>query len=68
VAIDIVLGLTAEEAAFLAARLRRLFKHFGYPVPECNDSHLIRIAGSCIGGLLTREAKGHAGVGEVPRG
>lgn len=60
--------LTRDEAAFLAARLRRLFDHFGYPVPHFteNDASMIRVAGSCIGGLLLGRAPGVAGT--LPRG
>jgi hypothetical protein len=46
----------AADLAFLAARLRRLFAHFNYPLPAfaADDARLIGIAGSVIGGLLTR--------------
>lgn len=42
--------------AFLAARLRRLFAHFDYPLPSFakDDARLIGIAGSCIGAILLR--------------
>lgn len=50
--------LDAQEAAFLAARLRRLFAHFQYELPEFAkgdaDASLIRIAGSCIGAVLAK--------------
>jgi hypothetical protein len=47
--------LAADEAAFLAARLRRLFAHYGYALPDFarDDASLIRIAGSAIGAVLT---------------
>jgi hypothetical protein len=46
----------AGDIAFLAARLRRLFAHFDYPLPAfaADDARLVGIAGSAIGGLLTR--------------
>lgn len=55
-------SLTAEDAAFLAARLRRLFAHFNYPLPAfaANDAQLIGIAGSAIGAVLASAA----GVGD----
>jgi hypothetical protein len=47
--------LDATDARFLAARLRRLFAHFGIPVPNAeDDEHLIGNAGAAIGMLLTR--------------
>jgi hypothetical protein len=47
--------LDANDARFLAARLRRLFAHFGIPVPNADDdAHLIGNAGAAIGMLLTR--------------
>jgi hypothetical protein len=47
--------LTHDEAAFLAARLRRLFAHHGYTLPDFakDDASLLRIAGSAIGAVLT---------------
>ena len=48
-------GINSRE--FLAARLRRLFVHFDYPVPTfaaSDDAALVNIAGSLLGGLLTR--------------
>ena len=55
--------LDASEARFLAARLRRLFHHFGPKTPswaEEDDARLIGIAGACIGMLLTdREMTGN---------
>jgi hypothetical protein len=52
--------LTAEDAKFLAARLRRLFAHHGYALPDFtkDDASLIRIAGSCIGAVLTDATSG----------
>lgn len=57
--------LSADDAAFLSARLRRLFAHHGYALPDFakDDASLIRIAGSCIGAVLTNAA---AGVKELP--
>lgn len=48
------LALDEGEVEFLAARLRRLFNHFKYPLPNwaADDKHLIGIAPSCIGGVL----------------
>jgi hypothetical protein len=48
------LTLDASEVQFLAARLRRLFNHFKYPLPEWakDDKHLIGIAPTCIGAVL----------------
>ena len=45
-----------EDAAFLAARLRRLFAYFKCQLPEsaADDTNLIDIAGSIIGNLLLR--------------
>jgi len=69
--------LSADDAAFLAARLRRLFAHFAYPLPPFaeRDESLLRIAGSCIGGVLTQLASPTSGnsaaaepVAEVVRG
>lgn len=50
------LTLDANDARFLAARLRRLFAHFDYPLPDfaADDARLIGIAASAIGALLTR--------------
>lgn len=50
------LTLSADDTAFLAARLRRLFSHFGYSLPAfaVKDASLIRIAGSCIGAILSQ--------------
>jgi hypothetical protein len=50
-----VAGLTLDhdEMHFLAARLRRLFEHFGIPVPNSNDdTSIIGNAGAGIGLLL----------------
>lgn len=46
--------LSADEAAFLAARLRRLCERFDYPLPNmaASDASMIGIAGSCIGAIL----------------
>jgi hypothetical protein len=57
--------LTTDDAHFLAARLRRLFAHHGYALPDLarDDASLLRIAGSAIGAVLT-----NVGVGEVGRG
>jgi len=46
--------LDAGEVQFLATRLRRLFKHFDYPLPKFADDSrkLIGIAPSCIGAVL----------------
>lgn len=46
--------LSPCDAAFLAARLRRLFAHFNYTVPSFagDDASLLRVAGSCIGAVL----------------
>jgi hypothetical protein len=53
-----VAGLTLDhdEMHFLAARLRRLFEHFGLPLPDArqNDTRLIGLAAPAIGILLTR--------------
>jgi hypothetical protein len=48
--------LEAADAAFLAARLRRLFAFFNYSLPSfaADDARLIGIAGSAIGAVLTR--------------
>lgn len=70
------LTLDANEVRFLAARLRRLFAHFGVPVPnEQDDGRLIGIAGAGIGLLLTGRTDGVLVTpttsdepGEVPRG
>jgi hypothetical protein len=50
------LHLKAGEVKFLASRLRRLFDHFGYELPDLavEDTDLIRITGTCIGDLLRR--------------
>lgn len=49
------LTLDANDTRFLAARLRRLFEHFGVPVPGADDNaRLIGSAGAAIGLLLTR--------------
>ena len=63
------LTLTADEATFLAARLRRLFAHFDCHVPDFadNDASLIRVAGSCIGGLLANQAEAKP-VGSIIKG
>jgi hypothetical protein len=55
--------LDANEVNFLAARLRRLFAHHGYALPDLarDDASLIRIAGSCIGTVLTDAAAGVKG-------
>ena len=49
-------SLDANETQYLAARLRRLFAHFGLSLPEGHkdDARLIGIAGAAIGMLLTR--------------
>lgn len=53
------LRLDANEVKFLAARLRRLFEHFGIPVPDAQDDHrLIGVAGAAIGMLLTNRTDG----------
>jgi hypothetical protein len=46
--------LSADDAAFLAARLRRLCAHMNYTLPKFadDDSALINIAGTVIGALL----------------
>jgi hypothetical protein len=61
--------LSADDAAFLSARLRRLFAHHGYTLPNFakDDASLIRIAGSCIGAVLTNAAAG-VGVGGGDQG
>jgi hypothetical protein len=57
------LTLSPLEVAFLAARLRRLFAHFGTTLPKFaeNDARLIGIAGSAIGMLLTGRTAGVEG-------
>lgn len=52
--------LTTDDAAFLAARLRRLFALYSYSLPDFarNDASLIRIAGSCIGAALSTASPG----------
>lgn len=60
--------LIADEAAFLAARLRRLFQHFSIPVPDGgDDGRLIGCAGAGIGLLLTGRTDGVA-LGDQPQG
>jgi hypothetical protein len=56
--------LTAEDAKFLAARLRRLCAHHNYELPKfaTDDASLINIAGSVIGALLTNATPGVAEV------
>ena len=49
-----MVNLDDGEAAFIAARVRRLCKTFGYPVPDAKDDEfVVRVSGSLIGGLLT---------------
>ncbi len=53
-----LMSLDTEEVRFLAARLRRLFAHFEYELPdtaERDDEFIIRVAGVCIGDLLRKE-------------
>jgi hypothetical protein len=52
------LTLDASEVRFLAARLRRLFQRFNFPLPDGaqDDARLIGIAGSAIGLMLTNAA------------
>lgn len=52
----VALSLSEHDMHFLACRLRRLFKHFKFPLPDfaSKDASLIGIAGSVIGMLLTR--------------
>lgn len=52
------LTIDGMDAHFLAVRLRRLFAHHGYVLPEFakDDASLIGIAGTCIGAILTRAA------------
>lgn len=53
------LTLDAIEVKFLAARLRRLFEHFGVPVPGTDDdARVIGNAGAGIGLLLTGRTGG----------
>jgi hypothetical protein len=53
------LTLDAGELRFFAARLRRLFQHFGTPVPGMeDDARLIGNAGAGIGLLLTGRTDG----------
>ena len=49
------LTLSANDAKFLAARLRRLFAQFNFPLPDGarDDTRLIGLAGSAIGLMLT---------------
>lgn len=55
---EVKLVIDADEVRFLAARLRRLFQHFGQGVPEgASDTHLIGIAGSLIGSLLRAQGE-----------
>lgn len=53
------LTMDADEVEFLAARLRRLFNHFKYPLPDWakDDKHLIGIAPTCIGAVLANLSK-----------
>lgn len=51
--------LDGNDTRFLAIRLRRLFRRFGYTPPEdptdtdeTADANLVQIAGTCIGQLL----------------
>jgi hypothetical protein len=48
------LTLDAGEVRFLATRLRRLCKHFNFPLPEGaeDDAQMIGMAGSAIGLML----------------
>ena len=49
-----MVNLDDGEAAFIAARVRRLCKTFGYPVPDAKDDEfVVCVSGSLIGGLLT---------------
>jgi hypothetical protein len=49
------LTLSAQDAKFLAARLRRLFAQFNFPLPDGakDDASLIEITGAAIGLMLT---------------
>lgn len=53
--------LTRGEAHFLAERLRRLFDHFGYALPDfaSSDASLIGITGSAIGAVLAGGGRWH---------
>jgi hypothetical protein len=54
--------LEAADAAFLAARLRRLFAHFKVAVPDGgDDARLIGNAAAGIGLLLTAQPAGVKG-------
>jgi hypothetical protein len=62
------LQLDPAETAFLAARLRRLFQHFGIPVTGSDDdARLIGNAGAGIGLLLGRPMFSAADVDEAAR-
>jgi hypothetical protein len=67
---DAGVTLSSADAAFLAARLRRLFQHFGTPLPDGtsdDDERLIGIAGAAIGMLLTGRTDGaSASAASVP--
>lgn len=49
--------LSAEDAHFLAVRLRRLCARMDYTLPKfaADDAPLVNIAGTVIGALLARE-------------
>jgi hypothetical protein len=49
------LTLSAQDAKFLATRLRRLFAQFNFPLPDSaqDDARLIEITGAAIGLMLT---------------
>lgn len=46
--------LSDNDVEFLAAHVRRLCKAFDYPVPDRSDEFVVEVAGSLIGGLLSR--------------
>jgi hypothetical protein len=46
--------LTADEMEFIAARVRRLCDQFAYPIPCKDDRFIVGVAGSLIGGILSK--------------
>lgn len=49
-----VMELDESDVEFLAARVKRLCVHFGYPIPDQDDRFIVGVAASLIGGVLTK--------------
>ena len=49
-----VIELSASDVDFLAAMVKRLCAHFGYPIPDLDNHFIVGIAASLISGVLIK--------------